>query len=190
MDSKSPVMKSQRMSCNGHESKINSDYLRLKYFFWCIAFLSTILFTTHNLDAQEWKRPSDLGGEYFSGSRGSVYFVDQNIGWTVGRGGSILKTTDGGINWVQQNSKTSALLNSVYFVNYDIGWAAGSYILLKTTNGGESWEAQNFDTLIDITSVHFINFEYAWIAGFNENYQAVILRTSDGGESWEAQNID
>ena len=33
----------------------------------------------------------------------SVYFVNTDTGWVVGDSGTILKTTDGGLNWQSQN---------------------------------------------------------------------------------------
>ena len=33
----------------------------------------------------------------------SVHFVDNQIGWIVGQGGKVLKTTDGGLTWTAQD---------------------------------------------------------------------------------------
>ncbi|MCK7524199.1 MAG: T9SS type A sorting domain-containing protein [Ignavibacteriales bacterium] len=37
------------------------------------------------------------------------HFIDVNTGWAVGKSGIILKTTDGGTNWVQQSIGTTDL---------------------------------------------------------------------------------
>ena len=37
----------------------------------------------------------------------SVKFISSTVGWTVGKGGTILKTTDGGTNWTPQTSGTT-----------------------------------------------------------------------------------
>jgi photosystem II stability/assembly factor-like uncharacterized protein len=37
----------------------------------------------------------------------SVYFTNTTTGYVVGDSGTILKTTDGGINWLPQSSGTS-----------------------------------------------------------------------------------
>jgi len=77
----------------------------------------------------------------------SVHFTDNNTGWAVGPGGTILKTTNGGTNWNSQasgmgtnwNSQTSGTtdwLLSVHFTDNNTGWAVGSGgTILKTTNG-------------------------------------------------------
>ena len=51
--------------------------------------------------------------------------------------GKILKTTNGGENWISQNSGTSKRLTSVYFTDNQTGWAVGwNGTILKTINGG------------------------------------------------------
>lgn len=39
----------------------------------------------------------------------STFFVDNNLGWIIGSEGFIKKTTNAGIEWVQQNSGTSLI---------------------------------------------------------------------------------
>lgn len=63
---------------------------------------------------------------------------------------TILKTTDGGSSWVEQDSGTLASLTSVYFVDAQHGWTVGarnnaphlSACILATTDGGASWQLQ------------------------------------------------
>ena len=55
----------------------------------------------------------------------------------MGGDGTILKTTNGGTNWVLQTSGTTSGLWSVNFVDQNTGWAVGyGGAILKTTNGG------------------------------------------------------
>jgi len=66
----------------------------------------------------------------------SVFFTDSITGYAVGDGG-IIKTTDGGLNWISQTSVTSNSLLSVYFTDSNTGYAVGNNgTILKTTNGG------------------------------------------------------
>jgi hypothetical protein len=49
-------------------------------------------------------------------------------GWAVGGAtalGRVKHTTDGGINWVNQDSGTNNLLTRVFFVDSNTGWAVG-----------------------------------------------------------------
>jgi hypothetical protein len=61
----------------------------------------------------------------------------------VGGYGTILKTTDGGNNWIAQTSGTTDNLHSVYFTSSTIGWVVGGYgTILKTSDGVQdtTWE--------------------------------------------------
>ena len=53
----------------------------------------------------------------------SVYFINDNIGYAVGTDNIILKTENGGGNWVLQsvNVKTNHQLTSVFFTDADQG---------------------------------------------------------------------
>lgn len=62
----------------------------------------------------------------------SIHFVDTEQGWMVGESGIILHSTDGGVNWEQQESgipedipADDQFLNDVYFVDENNGWAVG-----------------------------------------------------------------
>jgi len=72
-----------------------------------------------------------------------IEMIDKNTGWSCGVGGVILKTTNGGTNWMQQvtNVPTKPLLG-IHPVNdsvvYSVGWFG---TILKTTDGGENWLA-------------------------------------------------
>lgn len=132
---------------------------------------------------------------WFEGGRlfYSVYFIDSNTGWAVGffdgtgapATGVILKTTDGGLNWVSQNSGTDRLLTSVYFIDSNTGYAVGGDwvpgaigVILKTTDGGTNWISQ--DTYRMLTSVYFTDSNNGWAVGAN----GTILHTTNGGVSF------
>jgi photosystem II stability/assembly factor-like uncharacterized protein len=66
-----------------------------------------------------------------------VDFPVPSTGYTVGLNGLIMKSTDAGLNWIQQTGGISVYLTSVDFVDSLVGYAAGSGgVMLKTTNGG------------------------------------------------------
>ena len=77
----------------------------------------------------------------------SISFIDFQIGWVVGYGlihsqgsssgyGLLLKTTDGGENWVEHFSGVGGL-TSVFFTDYNNGWiVGGGGKILHTSNGG------------------------------------------------------
>ncbi len=75
---------------------------------------------------------------------GALYGIDFPIsntgliGFAVGAGGVILKTTNAGVNWQPQMSGTVQTLRGVYFTDLDNGYVVGEGgAILKTTTGGE-----------------------------------------------------
>jgi photosystem II stability/assembly factor-like uncharacterized protein len=54
----------------------------------------------------------------------NVQFVGDDNCWAVGRSGTILRTDDAGLTWIEQESGTKQNLYGLYFVK-KIGWAVG-----------------------------------------------------------------
>lgn len=79
-----------------------------------------------------------------------VHFTDSQTGTAVGWNGIILRTTDGGKNWVTQNSNSTSYLTSVYFVNSNTGYAVGnSGTILATMDGGIPVELTSFTAAVN-----------------------------------------
>lgn len=70
--------------------------------------------------------------------------VDQKTVWIAGTNGSIYRTTDGGLNWILQNSTNFQPvdhLTSIYFKDSKRGYISGKNgTLLSTVDGGNTWE--------------------------------------------------
>lgn len=114
----------------------------------------------------------------------STFFIDDNIGWIVGSDGFIKKTTNSGLEWIQQNSGTTVTLKSIQFITPNIGWICGDEgILLKTSDGGLNWFSKTTGTIENLTDVHFCDTN----TGFMVGYSGTILKTTDGGSSWTSQ---
>jgi photosystem II stability/assembly factor-like uncharacterized protein len=121
----------------------------------------------------------------------SVCFpVDAQTGWVVGYGASnnrLLKTMDGGENWIQQDAGVTSGLMGVFFrSNNDLGYAVGfDGTIIKTTNGGAEWTQQNSGVAADL---HAIQFPVDNDTGFTVGDNGVILKTTNGGANWNPQN--
>ncbi len=122
----------------------------------------------------------------------SVFFTDANTGYAVGGFGGgaavILKTTNGGSDWVSQaNPANCWRMYSVYFINADTGYATGDQgVILKTTDGGTNWAyVQTIGSINSLKSVYFINKDtgYACGQGVAEG-GGTIIKTTDGGTNW------
>jgi len=80
-----------------------------------------------------WQNPLPQGNPL-----NSVYFINANLGFSVGDVGTILKTDNGGMSWTPQISKTTNSVMSVFFTDANTGYAVGGNgTILKTINGGD-----------------------------------------------------
>jgi photosystem II stability/assembly factor-like uncharacterized protein len=116
----------------------------------------------------------------------SVFFINENTGWSCGTDGVIIKTTSGGENWFEQNSTTSEDLREIQFVDENFGWAHQYNLILSTTNGGTTWAAQNFPPPSYVVALFFIDLNIGWLT-YQDSDTANIAKITDGGASWMIQ---
>ncbi len=114
-----------------------------------------------------------------------VFFINKDTGWVVGGPTGMMKTTNGGIDWIDKPI-LNACLTDIFFVNENIGWAFGPHdlicnpIMQKTTDGGESWsELQEASG----QSLYFIDNTVGWYVGGSKIY-----KTTNGGTSFTPYN--
>jgi photosystem II stability/assembly factor-like uncharacterized protein len=122
---------------------------------------------------------------------GAVFFLDENIGWSVGQSGIVLKTTNGGDLWSQNIIPDVYWLADVFFTNEYTGWAVQSYPegrIYKTTDGGNNWFLQRVITFPGYIAIQFYNINLGWAVNyFYANNE--IVKTTDGGNSWIPTSI-
>lgn len=126
-----------------------------------------------------------------------VFFHNPDTGWVVGITNTILHTTDGGDNWVDQDPPPSVNYYSVYFTDGQTGHAVGATVggsgrIRHTTNGGTTWDTIPASSAYSLWSVFFIDGNIGWIAGgreagFNIDPIRTIHYTVDGGYNWSTQ---
>lgn len=158
-----------------------------KYFIILILFFTQILYSQQ----QSWLNL----GKATTQTLWKCSFVDTLNGWAVGDSGTIVHTSNGGYNWITQNSKLKDYIHSVYFINKRLGWALawgvtvnffGTYIL-KTTNGGNDWDTTRYpipDTWI--RTIYFIDS----LNGYMGGNPAILLKTTDAGANWFKCYVD
>lgn len=121
-------------------------------------------------------------------SFGSVNFTSANTGYVSGENGIIMKTTNGGVNWVTQTSGTTIGLGSICFTNESTGYILGGgnnlCIILKTTNGGLNWY-QQFTGTNPLGSIYFVDSNTGYGVG-----SYTFAKTTDAGENWYFQNTN
>ncbi len=97
---------------------------------------------------------------------------------------TILKTTDGGLNWKNHfrfTNPNAVYLLSMFFTDANTGFAVGwGGKIFKTIDGASSWfELQSF-TNSQLHSVSFIDDNIGFAVGEN----GVIIKTINGGNTW------
>ncbi|MBE2218058.1 MAG: T9SS type A sorting domain-containing protein [Ignavibacteria bacterium] len=110
-----------------------------------------------------------------------VLFVNSNTGYACGDIGTIIRTTNGGINWTALVSGTNEVLTSMAVnpANINVVYAAGfSGVLLKTTNAGNNWVLQTAGG-----SYNAIVFKDA-NTGVAAGLGGIMYRTTNGGNNW------
>ena len=120
-----------------------------------------------------------------------VWAVDENVVWAVAQHNVILKTTDGGKNWmrIQPPSDNPDIgLSSISIIGKDDIWISGT-VVYHSTNGGETWsliQSPIFENT-GLQGIHAINEHIIYVAGGNNNTEkGFIARTIDGGQTWDS----
>jgi photosystem II stability/assembly factor-like uncharacterized protein len=147
-----------------------------------VAVFVILILSGHNSNAQWFPQNSNMQGTNLN----CVKFVSTMVGWAVGNGGAIIKTTDGGTTWLPQSGGTTFDLYDVSFFDTTYGMAVGgnviSPIILKTTNGGISWTEQPISGITrPLSSVSLIDTNNATAV---VSYSNTIIHTTDGGATW------
>jgi photosystem II stability/assembly factor-like uncharacterized protein len=119
-----------------------------------------------------------------------MHFKDANTGLITGGGGSVFKTTNGGLNWYQiyltpnnygDFRKLSVINNQYCFVVED------AKRVYKSTNYGDSWDSVGYVTGANHTySCRFSSLQTGWVGGSSSQ----IFKTTNGGATWLFQNVN
>jgi len=159
---------------------------------------TTILFITFSaLTNAQWFEQSIPTNNYLY----DIFAIDENTAIAVGGENTILKTSDGGENWmsISDSSTEYYYYSSVYFINENIGWIAGEFpyefnystsLILKTSDAGESWTSDSIGSG-GLNSVFFVDQNIGWAVGWTgriDSPSGLMVKTIDGGNNWISQN--
>lgn len=118
-----------------------------------------------------------------------VFLINEQTGWIVGNKGIILKTTDGGLNWIRKDTPFKYDFLKVFFYNQNYGWigTANGRILI-TTNGGENWNESLIQS--DFTYFDAIYFTSPLVGHISvgKHRSVYIMLSTDGGLTWSKRD--
>jgi len=99
---------------------------------------------------------------------------------------NIHKTTNGGVNFTDQNSNlTAQRFMSVWIMHPDTVLMCGNYgKIIKTVNGGNNWNLIYADTLKQFWCFYFINSNTGYVSGSH----GTIMKTTNKGDNWTILN--
>lgn len=110
----------------------------------------------------------------------SIFIIHPDTVLICGNYGKIMRTYNGGNNWVLLYSDTVKQFWGMQFVNSNTGFIAGSHgTIMKTTNKGDNWIILNSTTQTALDGIWFVNENVGYVGGAN-----VFLKTTDAGNSW------
>ena len=113
-----------------------------------------------------------------------VYMLDTQTGWICGDTGTLLKTNNGGQNWMQVNATVNDL-NSILFKDASTGVAVGDDgTIIRTINGGANWSVVASGTTEQFRKVSSGSGNTFFAAGDN----GLISVSTDNGATWNLKN--
>jgi photosystem II stability/assembly factor-like uncharacterized protein len=117
----------------------------------------------------------------------SLVILDSVTVISVGNNGTLLKTTNGGVNFNTQFVGTNNSLYGINFPTYFTGYIISNSgnALLKTTNRGVNWSLSQAPVFTD-PSIFFVdaNTGYVTTIGPIGSGTSYILKTTNGGINW------
>ncbi|MDF1698342.1 MAG: YCF48-related protein [Saprospiraceae bacterium] len=115
-----------------------------------------------------------------------VDFYGDEHGVISGTFGTVLTTTDGGINWIQRDIGQNQSFVKAFILNENELYTSRLGIF-KSSDGGETFsELGDLSTIVStIFDLHFMDSQNGYLIRSGK-----VLGTSDGGQTWTEKSID
>jgi photosystem II stability/assembly factor-like uncharacterized protein len=148
-----------------------------------------LILTSHNIFSQSgwfWLNPQPQGNDIRE-----IQALSNNIVVGVTSGGTFIKSSNGGVNWIVRYTGFDIDLCSISFLNEFTGYAcgdpSGNYgLVIKSTNGGTNWYLCDSSSHYPYYSIKFINENTGFVAG----RVGLMKKTTNGGQSWRVLNTE
>lgn len=117
-----------------------------------------------------------------------VFFLNRNLGWAVGSQGVVLRTVNGGKNWLEISQVQAEIGNELPLDQKIRNLQAGVTSRWTGITNGDSSQFKKLRCRFE--SVHFVDERTGWVAGgydvpYVNKSRAVVLKTNDGGVTWQ-----
>ena len=159
--------------------------LTLYFIFFSIAFTSGI-----NSQISWSEQTSGLTTQLTS-----VSVIDDFNAWACGYAGRVLRTTNGGLNWVSVNSAPipgTLDLHCIYGLDANtalVGGSGSSSFLFRTSNGGANWVQVFTETGGFINSVQMGNPFAGFMMGDPVGGRWSLWGTTNAGLTWDSSSF-
>jgi photosystem II stability/assembly factor-like uncharacterized protein len=122
----------------------------------------------------------------------SVRTVNNLVGWAAGAGGTIIRTTDGGVTWTNCNLDESIIIGeigSIEALNADTAFCTAksteAAFIYRTLNGGANWTQVLIQNNGFINAIHFVVPYYGYAVSNPVNGKWMIWYTYNCGVYWD-----
>lgn len=164
---------------------------------WTVGTDNTIMKTTDS--GNHWfLQVAPLGPNNCIQTFKSINFKNILTGYVIGNwhlyyppfvnveGSTLLKTTNGGNNWINIYGQDEVIFYKLNFLNNTTGYLAAQNNILKTTNEGLNWSSV-YNISIDFYDIKFVNDFTGYAVGNTYNDYGVIFKTTNEGLNWYQQ---
>lgn len=112
-----------------------------------------------------------------------MYFKDTVNGLAIGGalGGLVVRTTDGGVNWVPVNNPAGPSLTRIYGNGDNLMVGGETGVILTSSDFGDNWLLKGVVPLTTLNTVQAVSENVIYTAGHN----AVVIKSTDSGNTWE-----
>ena len=117
----------------------------------------------------------------------NIKFTDfGNTAIATGPYGTLFRSTNFGLNWVNLSSGFDESVTGIQFFNLQTGYVmGGNKLFAKTTNAGANWIKMNIEgTIQNIGGFYFLNSITGYAVG-----GAYFLKTTNSGVNWEYNSV-
>jgi photosystem II stability/assembly factor-like uncharacterized protein len=135
-----------------------------------------------------WQNPLPQGNDL-----ASVQFLDLNTGYSIGKAGCFMKTSNGGLNWsdnyfvggFESFDNSPKPLNGLFFIDANSGFITTNSHILHTSNQGNWWDTVFSTSFPPLNAVFFPDSltGYCCSGSINSTY-GKIYKTTNKGVNW------